>query len=171
MTRASARNSLGSPPPERFQDLFRPRQAPLTSLSLCKCLPWPALPSTCSSTPSWSLLCGGTCPCPRKVVSRRKMNSPDWRCPGTASGMLGASVTSTMGSPSREPRGGMGWDEGQIGTPPLLLVLILIVLSASTIPEPMTPHTGTSIPCCTVHPLHSPVPHVFQTIAASRATQ
>lgn len=45
------------------------------------------------------------------------MNSPDWCCRGTASGMLGASVTNTMGSPSREPGGGVGSDEGRVGIP------------------------------------------------------
>lgn len=36
------------------------------------------------------------------------MNSPDWCFLGTASGMLGASITTTRGSPSRDPGGGMG---------------------------------------------------------------
>lgn len=94
------------------------------------------------------------------------MNSPDWYFPGTASGMLGASITTTMGSPSRDPGGGRGRDEGQLGM--LLLIPILIVLSASTIPEP---RTGTSIPYSTACQLHSPVPWVFHASASTRAAQ
>jgi len=115
--------------------------------------------SAYSLTPVWSLLCEGTCACSREVLSRTKMNSPDLHCPGFASWMLGASVTNTRESPNREPGGDTQCNEAQFWITFQILVLFLIVLSASTLPETLIPHTGALILYCTVHQLHSPVSH------------
>lgn len=117
MTPASV---LTSPRHPRYsRTLSEPTIAPTHPVSPClhppppclclKHLPWLCSLSACSPNRVWSLFCGGTCARSRKVVSRRKMNSPDWHCPGIASGMLGDRVTNTRGSPSREPERGIGW--------------------------------------------------------------
>lgn len=125
--------------------------------------------SAYSFTPVWPPLCEGTCVCSREVLSKTKMNSPDWHWPGFASGMLRASVTNTRESPNREPGGNTQCNEAQFGIAFLILVLFLIVLSASTIPETLIPHTGALILYCTVHQLHSPVSH--QLSASNTVTQ
>lgn len=50
----------------------------------------------------------------------------------------------------------------QLETPLLILVLILIVPSAYTIPELLITHTGALLPYCNVHKLHNTLPPVLQ---------